>query len=514
LQQRSQLARPGTGCWATISTEPPAAWRQQLAALSNGATVAAAYNPEELRQCFYAALAAGVRGVVVESPGPLDATDPATKHRAKVLELVNREIELLSPWAASGSLVGTADSSDGGVRGVVLQTDRTRLLLPLANAPASQLALPGLSAAGISFVVPGVPESHNAYLLLPADLRPLAHTRTSGGTRVVLAPGELGPIVFTQDPLVVRELARRIAAGRGRVLQLARALVAEQWRTTTQIEQQLAAHGRAGPASKQLLAQARELLVPSAGTSARVGDPAGYRAVRRAELLLGQVERASWQQAATSAGRPGEQPLAMRYAALPAFWQTQAQASISSPAENRLDAGDFEDLQAAQRAGWRHVQHPLPGLVGEVSFSPEAARSGKLGLRLAVTPQQPAEAPQVVETAPLWIASGPVHVEPGQALHIRGWVKIRRPIAGSVDGLVIADSLGGEALAVRLRETRDWEEFHLVRAAPAAGPVSVILALTGLGEAWIDDVTIQTSAAAPAIAAAPNSSANRGASAQ
>jgi hypothetical protein len=52
------------------------------------------------------------------------------------------------------------------------------------------------------------------------------------------------------------------------------------------------------------------------------------------------------------------------------------------------------------------------------------------------------------------------------------------------------DSFGGEALAERIGETSAWQPFTLIRAAPRAGPLSVTIALTGLGEAWIDDVTI------------------------
>ena len=35
-------------------------------------------------------------------------------------------------------------------------------------------------------------------------------------------------------------------------------------------------------------------------------------------------------------------------------------------------------------------------------------------------------------------------------------------------------------------------EFFLYRVAPSDGPVWITFALTGLGNAWIDDVTIQT----------------------
>jgi hypothetical protein len=59
-----------------------------------------------------------------------------------------------------------------------------------------------------------------------------------------------------------------------------------------------------------------------------------------------------------------------------------------------------------------------------------------------------------------------------------------------MDGLAIYDSLAGIDLAERIHEASDWREFTLYRAAPRAGSVTLTFALTGMGEAWLDDVTV------------------------
>ena len=74
---------------------------------------------------------------------------------------------------------------------------------------------------------------------------------------------------------------------------------------------------------------------------------------------------------------------------------------------------------------------------------------------------------------------------------IHGWVQVPRAITGSVDGLMVIDSLAGEALALRCGATSGWQEFSLLRAARSSGALVITFALTGVGEALLDDVTIQ-----------------------
>ncbi len=82
-------------------------------------------------------------------------------------------------------------------------------------------------------------------------------------------------------------------------------------------------------------------------------------------------------------------------------------------------------------------------------------------------------------------------------IRIQGWVQVPAPIQGTVDGLLIVDSLGGEPLAERIQKTNNWQAFTLYRVAPQSGPMSVTVALCGLGEARLDDLTIEPLAAFP-----------------
>jgi hypothetical protein len=131
-------------------------------------------------------------------------------------------------------------------------------------------------------------------------------------------------------------------------------------------------------------------------------------------------------------------------------------------------------------------------LTTSITPTTEVVHGGKSALRLEVVATNPAQPPVQVETAPMWLVSAPVQVEAGRVMLIHGWVNIPKRIVGSVDGLLILDSISGEPLAERILQTKDWQEFSLYRAAPRSGPMTVTFALSGLGEAFLDDVTVQT----------------------
>ena len=82
-------------------------------------------------------------------------------------------------------------------------------------------------------------------------------------------------------------------------------------------------------------------------------------------------------------------------------------------------------------------------------------------------------------------------VEKGQIIEITGWVRVDEPIAGSVDGLQIVDSLGGAELSLAVDQTSGWQPFQIVRAVPEATDLRLTFALTGLGTAHVDGVMVR-----------------------
>lgn len=160
----------------------------------------------------------------------------------------------------------------------------------------------------------------------------------------------------------------------------------------------------------------------------------------------------------------------------------------------------MESAEAWTSAGWQVYQYPVPGVESRARLLATGARSGNLGLCLSVLPNDPQRPAVNVESPPIWCESPPIAVEAGDLVRIEGWVYISRPTSGSPDGLVIEDSIGGDALAVRIQRTVGWRPFRMDRTATQSGPLRLRIIMTGLGDACLDDVTIRTAAPAGPLA--------------
>jgi hypothetical protein len=492
LRSRTQLARPGTPVWTTIQTQPSPQLIEQLALLSNGQPPRLGWQHEQLRLLVITALAAGMRGICFESLTPLDTTDAETQERAAILELLNLELALLEPWTSSGVYVTTAECSGSQLVGVVLQTERARLLLPLAIAPQNQFAIDHGAAGAVSFTVPGASESNDAFEMSPAGLRPLVHRRVAGGLRITLGDSDRwSPIVITQDPLVTTTLSRKATQLGRRMFELQRGLNAGNLAQVADVDRRLAAIGRSLPQNTKLLETARQRLSQCESIAGTNDLPVAEERARQATLALRQIERAQWAQAMSALVSPLASAFALSCQTLPEHWQFMSVVQSSRRGPNRLRGGDCESLETMLGAGWKHMQHPQEGIVTSVELAAERPHSGQLALRMRAIAEDQKQKPEIIETPPMWVTSAPVYLEPGELVEITGFTCVPKRIEGSVDGLLILDSISGDALAERICVTHDWQQFTLYRVAPQSGNLTITFALTGFGEAWIDDVKIQ-----------------------
>jgi hypothetical protein len=495
VRREPLLARPGTPVWTTIQTQPGEGLRRQLAALAPGWVPPTTFAPEQIRLLVWTALSSGSRGMVFQSQTPLSADDPQTRQRALTLRGLNLELELMEPWVAAGHFVDVANTDKEDlqeVSGAVLQSNRARLVLPAWLARGSQCVAGEAFARAMAVIVPGIPDPASAYELTAGRLEPLRRKRDTGGVRVTLDEFSLtGTLLFAQDPAVVDAVSRRAAANGKAVAEIERQLAG--WKLETVGRGIASLGGRLSPLTDvpAALADARRALEES-DVRLRTGDlQGGWLGARRAERFLRRLERDAWKAAMTGLGSPVVSPGTAAFSTLPWHWALVERLRQGHPGANRLPGGDFEDMQLMLRAGWRHEQHPLPGVTAAADLVSEAHHTGRWGMRLTARADDPDNPPAMIETPPVWLTTPAVPVEAGQLVWVHGWVFIPKPITASVDGLLVIDSLGGEELAERIDKTEGWGEFTLLRVADRTGPMTVTFALSGLGEARLDDIAVQ-----------------------
>ncbi len=249
LQALPRLARPGTPLWVRIPTQPGPRTRLQLDALPPETSSAPTLiEDHQLDALVTAAATNDCRGFLFQSDSPLDAQDEITQRRAMLLEEFNNRLESMSPWLTIGKRIGDAASTDSTAGGVVLQAERARLLVPTSRA-ASESDATTAAKKSIAFVVPGVPESNEAFLLSPVELRSLNSKRVAGGTRVTVDRSAAGMLLMTEDSTVIANYRKRIAQTGTRAAQLQFALASNSARSLAILASRLQ---RIGVSTKQL----------------------------------------------------------------------------------------------------------------------------------------------------------------------------------------------------------------------------------------------------------------------
>jgi hypothetical protein len=498
LEARSLLARPGTPFWALVPTQPSSQVRAQWQTLTGRDWSVSAHEPDALRLQVNLAIGSGARGIEFASSSRLDATDPATKQRGLSLALMNEELALIEPWAAAGSRAGVAMSNHPQVTGVILEYNNSRLLIVSRVSPGAQ-QVPAHASEAVRFVVPGVPESYEVFELSAAGVDRMKTKRVTGGLSLTLEHCDDSALVLlTADPAVASALNRRLAQLSGKAAEWRCQLAAQQFELVQQTIQELPVLARDDARTNAPLAAARQTL-DEAERQLRGGNRAqAQQSAAKSLASLGIVRRALWEHAARSLRSQVASPFSSHIATLPvhARWMEGLRATM--PMENRLPRGDMEFLEGLAQAGWRHGQSPQTGQAALTRCTldvvrPEDSETGnclRMAVAVAAADAKPSNA-AMLETPPLWITTPKVPVRTGEWICFRGRIKIEKPITGSVDGVMMIDSLGGEELAERIGVTRGWEEFVLYRIATSDEPVTLTVALTGYGEVLLDDLTIR-----------------------
>jgi hypothetical protein len=491
LDERATLARPGTPLWVTVPTQPSQLVCDQIKALVPHSQLPL-IDERQIESLTRSAGIHGCRGFLYESTTPLNANDDVSRRRALALEFQNRQLQLLEPWLTLGKQVSRVTSTDASATATILQVERTRLLVldPHAGDAQSTAKPPAASRPiNATFIVPGVPDSNQVFLLSAAHLEPLSSKRVAGGMQITVDRTAGDMVLLTEDSNVISNFRERLSREGPKAARLERDLLAARVRAgTAEVQRfpQLSVDGaeylRAIGAANAQIARSDALL-----NSGNFSE--SFRTASTAYLSLTQW--ADYEQQKLAPAAPlASSPIAGCSDNIAEQLEFQKMLSSLRPGDNQLSGGDFEELTQLMQFGWQHVSQPLPGIVPKAELSAVSPHSGRYCLQLSAIAVPPAAAPQIIARPLVRITSPPVHVASGDILVITGYVRIPKPIAGNLDGLTVVDTLGGPELALNIRQSPDWQYFRLIRAAGESSDETVSFLLNGLGNVSIDDVAI------------------------
>ena len=491
LADRSRLVRPGTPFWASVPTDLPPPLREQVILMSQGAIGGDDLDLAQMRLVTYSSLAAGAKGIVFTSQTPLHTDSNSGASRVELLKLLNYELLLLEPWGAAGGNAEAIDTGDPSLHASLLQTERSRLLLITRHMPAQQYVAGPSDGRPLSIVVPGAPISDRAYQITLAGPRELRTRAVSGGLRVTIDEPDLAmAVVITQDPLVQHHVKRILEEAKLEIARLRYEAASRRLLSTADLDRELTERGHPLAGAADWIREAQGYLQLARRAFETSDLRTLHASAARSDAALAKVRRGHWEQAAGAFSSPASSPCIARFGTLLAHWQFAERMRQHSWGPNSLAAGDMENLNQLLQAGWKQ-QRALPrGVEADLGLSLASPHGGRTALRMHAWADAPASVPPAWERAPLWITSGAIPVRQGQLVRIHGWAQVPQPLAGSQEGLLIFDSLTGAELGERIYATRGWREFTLYRAVPENGNLTLSFALTGIGEAWLDDLSV------------------------
>lgn len=502
LVQRRNLCRPSTYLWSWVQTHIPEWYLDVVQPPRNAVGFSAPIgpHPEQIRTMTFLALAAGYRGVAWSSDRAL--TDASQgQDRLLQIALLNQELAMLEPVLTAATDPPTwIDTSVPQVKAAVFRGERGVLVLPIWIGPGSQF-VPEQGASGrVTITVPQVPTGTQAFDVTPGEVKSIAAERVVGGTQITLSDFDTtATIVFTADTspsgllVMWQKLVRKLAP---EAAQYTYDLANDTLRKVKAVQSELAKLN-VSLSDTELLIKLAEERLQSARSSWDAHDyRTAYREAQRAQRPLRVLMRSQWMNLVQGLDSPASSPYGVSYYSLPQHVAFVRRIGAGSPGVNALPEGDFE-RGTDDPAGWQVIRNTLDEVDLAARITSDAT-SGKQGLHLESKPRPPAAgqstppAPVALERTFLAAESPAVRLIPGSLVRISFQVKIPTPISATADGLVVYDSAAGEALGLRLiGPIPNFKRYTIYRQVPANGELRVVVALTGLGVAVVDDVRIE-----------------------
>lgn len=471
--------RPGIPSFATIHTEPPPALISQVRTFSPANNVPLCVAPEQLRLQAMHGVMGGARGLIFKSRSRLDGKSTEDELRAASLKWLNLQLDVLTPWAATGDASVLSDTNEQTLVGAI-KSDRATLYVLTDQSPHCQFESLGTYHKITNTSISNLYDRAPRYQLTWRVIRQLSVSASRSGTKFPIErTGNVDYLMIADDQAALRFAAETMEQRRS-----------EMATTQLQVASLWLQHNQMTLASQQgPLAPAEKLLV-KASQSLSKGDE--FQTLSESEEVMRHIARTRhglWSKMTASLPNPLISPLCVSADLLDAHSELTRRISQQQWTTNRVPGGELESVDSLQDSGWLAFQTPDTDFETTISPCDQSPHAGNAALSLTSTKLNPG-AGRLKSTVAITTPGAPVRR--GDLVRYRVWLRKSESNTSSHSRVQLFDSLGGRSLAFQVEPVDQWAPSTFYRFAPADGEASLTLSLQGPGAIDVDSIEIQT----------------------
>ncbi|MDR3639657.1 MAG: hypothetical protein P4L84_38005 [Isosphaeraceae bacterium] len=513
-------------------------------------------QPEQLRLYTYLALAAGYRGIGYLADASLtsDAGQAQLIEMELLNEEIDLFESIIAtgsdPYPQYAAYLPDPAMPKAGTTRIGQRTPVTPELMPHSSIRAtaigthdrkgvllvmydmsnfSQFQPPQMAEKEVWLTVIA-PEGAQAFEFSPGGMRVLETKRVPGGRRIKVEDFAVSSLILmTTDFDLPGQIEARINQNRSVAVQLAIRQAQLQYEWVMGIDEKLAQADHGIKEAPEMFAVTSKTIDDARAYLEREDYLNAWTEARRAGRGLRHLMRGHWERAMEQLVKTtdfGEKPAPVTASREPASAKKKPKVagltapSTSSPASvafntlpqhfrlldwlknksfsrNLVPSGSFDDPHSLDEELWTPQNYEYEGVTGKVFLtSATAYRDKGKAIRMTVGPTDPEagvdKLPPFFDFPPVAIRSPALPVTAEYLYRISVLVKSPLNSVAGMGGVIIRDSIGGEALQYRTSDkVTDWTRVVVYRRAPEDGSLTVTLGLAAYGDVYFDDFRVE-----------------------
>ena len=453
------------------------------------------YDLVQTRLSVYRAMMQGTRGWIFRSSGPLDRGDPTSMARGQGYAAINNEIDLFSPWIKSNQSSWKTIATDSqDHRAAILTTTNSQLVIMVSNGPMDQICAISPTTERVKIALPMIGQVRNVFRITYGQLERLVPDLRPDATYVTIErPSLIEQIVTVVDPKPIEYLREQFAQ-RAPIIMESRIDAAQQ---SLQLAQMATTAQRLSDRHEhwEWIRQSQSLYRDAMHQMSRSDVTRALISADRSLMLSQRVLRRSWEEAITQFSSFQSSPFVASPLALPLHWDLHHRLTGRQWQRLTVPGTAVNNWGQMQEAGW-FVDQRLQSLITTFVDVQSNGTNSDPVLVLASAPATQQPIPSGYAGAAMRVTSAPIIAPVGSLVHVKGEVNIESSPSETQSGLLISDSLGGEALGQLISSAdpskETWRPFGLSRVVTDPNGFQLFFETRGQMVARIREIQAET----------------------